>query len=549
MSSGARPTLVCVAWPYANGPLHLGHVGGAYLPADIFARYKRQRGHRVLMVSGSDAHGTPILVKAEETGVEPQDVVARYHEDFLALWSELGISFDLYTTTLTHNHTRVVQQFLLRLHERGYIYTAETEQFYDVEREQFLPDRYVEGTCPHCDYPAARGDQCENCGKTLDPEDLLDPRSRLSGVRPVLRTTEHLFFRLSALQEDLLAWLSATSGWRPHVWNWSHAFVEGGLKDRAITRDLAWGIPVPPELGLAGTKSIYVWFEAVIGYLSATTEWAESNASHDWREWWTAPEADAYYFIGKDNIPFHTVIWPAMLLAHGELNLPTDVPANQYVLLQGLKASKSGGLGQAARDYLKVMPPDALRYALASVLPETADTELGDDDVVQRVNSELASAWGNLVNRALSLAGRYCAGRIPGAKLDEGGEKLLAAVDQAFADAGDALDAVQLRRALRVVMDCVQDVNAYVSQQEPWKLAKSDPGRCEQVIAATVHAVAGLATAFLPYLPTSSAAVLTALGVDASSAAWTRPSLEAGASLGPLEPLFPRLELPLQGPG
>lgn len=540
-SMTSRPVLVCVAWPYANGEMHLGHVGGAYLPADVFARYKRQRGERVLMVSGSDAHGTPILVKAEETGVEPQDVVARYHELFVDLWAELGISFDLFTTTMTDNHTKVVQDFLLRLNERGYIYKDASEQFYDVEREQFLPDRYVEGICPHCNYAKARGDQCENCGKTLDPEDLIEPRSRLSGATPVLRATEHLFFRLSALQDELLSWLSRTSGWRAHVLNWSRAFVEGGLKDRAITRDLAWGIPVPQELGLTGQKSIYVWFEAVLGYLSATVE--ASNA--EWRDWWTNPDADAYYFIGKDNIPFHTVIWPAMLLAHGDLELPKDVPANQYVLLGGLKASKSGGLGQAARDYLKVMPPDALRYALASVLPETADTELSDDDIVQRVNSELASAWGNLVNRALSLAGRYCDGRVPQEGSDDAGKAIISTVDRALADAGEALDGVQLRRGLRILMDAVQDVNAYVSQQEPWKVAKTDVDAAAQVIGVTLRAIAGLATGLLPYLPNSSAAVLDALALDAGSAGWTRPELAAGTSIDKLEPLFPRLELPL----
>ncbi|HEX2294743.1 MAG TPA: methionine--tRNA ligase [Actinomycetota bacterium] len=548
MSSAARPVLVCVAWPYANGDMHLGHVGGAYLPADVFARYKRQRGERVLMVSGSDAHGTPILVKAEETGVEPIDVVTRYHEGFVALWDELGISFDLFTTTMTENHTRVVQDFLMRLHERGYIYKDVTEQFYDEEREQFLPDRYVEGTCPHCGYAKARGDQCENCGKTLDPEELVEPRSRLSGARPVLRPTEHLFFRLSALQDELLAWLSRTSGWRAHVLNWSLAFVEGGLKDRAITRDLSWGIPVPEELGLPPGKRIYVWFEAVLGYLSATVEWSQRDGAADWREWWTKPEAQPYYFIGKDNIPFHTVIWPAMLLAHGDLELPKDVPANQYVLLEGLKASKSGGLGQAARDYLKVMPPDALRYALSSVLPETADTELSDGEIVQRVNSELASAWGNLVNRALTLAERYCGGRVPEAAHDEAGDAILAAVDRAVADAGDALDAVQLRRGLRIVMDAVQEVNAYVSQQEPWKVAKEDPARAAQVVGVTLRAVAGLATALIPYLPHSSAAVLEALSLDPAAAAWARPPLDADMPVARLDPLFPRLELPLQEP-
>ncbi|MEJ7584866.1 MAG: class I tRNA ligase family protein, partial [Acidimicrobiales bacterium] len=298
MASRFRPILVAVAWPYANGSQHLGHIAGAYLPSDIFARYHRRRGDHVLMVSGSDGHGTPITVRADQEGVEPGEIVDRFHPEFLVTWDRLGISFDLFTSTTTENHHAVTQRVFTRLRERGYIDIQTSEQMYDPEADRFLPDRYVEGTCPHCGYPEARGDQCENCGRTLDPAELIDPRSRITGARPELRETEHFFLLLSKLEPQLLAWLQSREGWRRHVINWSLQFVKDGLHDRSISRDLTWGVRLPTD-ELGDTKRIYVWFDAVIGYLSASIEWAAGTDDPDaWRTWWEDPDAQSYYFVG-----------------------------------------------------------------------------------------------------------------------------------------------------------------------------------------------------------------------------------------------------------
>jgi methionyl-tRNA synthetase len=412
----SRHVLVAVAWPYANGLSHLGHIAGAYLPADIFARYHRIAGHRVLMVSGTDAHGTPITVLADQEGVTPQAIVDRFNPRFHEQWERLGISFDLFTTTMTDNHREVTWEILRGLRDHGYLEARTTEQFYDPVAERFLPDRYVEGTCPHCGATNARGDQCDHCGTTLDPIDLVAPRSKLTGATPEQRPTEHHFILLSKLQDDVLAWLEGREGWRNHVINWALGFVREGLHDRAITRDLSWGVPLPPDAGLdaPNDKRIYVWFEAVIGYLSASREWAQRSGDPEaWRAWWEDPAAETYYFVGKDNIPFHAVYWPAQLMGSGSFNLPTNVPANQYVTFKGAKASKSFGIGRAALDYLEVFQPDALRYGLATNLPEYNDVDLTDEELVRRVNDELVATWGNLVNRVLAMTHRTFDGVVP----------------------------------------------------------------------------------------------------------------------------------------
>ncbi|HSO48987.1 MAG TPA: methionine--tRNA ligase, partial [Acidimicrobiia bacterium] len=427
-----RRILVAVAWPYASGSLHLGHLGGAYLPSDIFARYHRIAGHDVLMVSGSDAHGTPITVRADEEGITPREVVDKYHAEILGYWEAVGISFDLFTTTMTENHHAVTQDVFLTLLEKGYLVKGTSTQFYDPEAERFLPDRYVEGTCPHCGYTEARGDQCENCGRTLDATDLIDPRSRLSGATPVLRETEHYFFQLPAFAEQLKAWLESKTTWRRHVKNWALGMIEEGMPERAITRDIEWGVEVPVD-DLGPGKRIYVWFDAVIGYLSAAKEWAQRSGDPEaWRRWWEDPEAESYYFVGKDNIPFHAVIWPAMLLGYGGLNLPTDVPANQYITFKGAKASKSKGVGRSIGWYAERLQPDALRYAIASVLPEQNDTDLSDDEIIRRINDELVATWGNLVNRVLSLTSANFDGKVPDpGELTGEDQGLLASVDKA----------------------------------------------------------------------------------------------------------------------
>ncbi|WP_007519634.1 methionine--tRNA ligase [Pseudofrankia saprophytica] len=540
-----RPTLVAVAWPYANGAPHLGHIAGAYLPADIFARFQRMVGNRVLMVSGSDTHGTPITVRAEEEGITPQEVVDRYHPMFLDIWERLGISFDLFTSTRTDNHTRVTQDVFTRLRDAGYISVEETTQFYDPQAGRFLPDRYVLGTCPYCSYPSARGDQCENCGRTLDPDQLIDPRSKMTGAVPEQRRTSHFFLRLSALSDELLAWLQSRQGWRRHVINWSVQFVKDGLHDRAITRDLEWGVPLPTD-ELGPGKRIYVWFEAVIGYLSASKEWAATVAGDPeaWRAWWENPDAAAYYFVGKDNIPFHTVIWPAMLLGYGGLNLPTDVPANQYVTFGGAKASKSAGIGRTVPDYLDVLQPDALRYAVSTVLPEQNDTEITDADIIRRVNDELIANWGNLVNRVMAQINKFFDGVLPAvpdpAELGGQHAELLAKVDDGLVRVAELLDKVELRAALRAAMEISGEVNQYLYREEPWKTVKVDREAAAASLATSVQAIAGIAVALAPFLPFSSERLASVLGVDLS--VWRRQTVPAGRRLEWSGALFTKLD-------
>ena len=537
-----RRILVAVAWPYASGPLHLGHLGGAYLPPDIFARYHRLVGHDVLMVSGSDANGTPITVKAEELGITPREVVDMYHPEILGYWDRLGISFDLFTTTMTENHHRVTQDFFLRLLGNGYLVKDTSEQFYDPQAERFLPDRYVEGTCPHCGYTEARGDQCDNCGRTLDPTDLIDPRSRLSGATPVRRETEHYFLDLPAFKEPLTEWLEAKTTWRRHVRNWALGMV-ADMPQRAITRDIEWGVDLPVE-DLGPGKKIYVWFDAVIGYLSAAIEWASQTDDPDsWEHWWKDPEAESYYFVGKDNIPFHAVIWPAMLMGRGDLNLPTDVPANQYITFKGAKASKSKGVGRSIGWYADRLQPDALRYAIASVLPEQDDTDLSDEEIIRRVNDELVATWGNLVNRVLSMSDRNFEGKVPT-------PRELTAIDQEIVDLGphvlntvaDHIEKVELRAGLRAAMDAATEVNVYLNATEPWKALKEEPERAATVLWSAVQAIAAIRIALYPYLPHSTATIGEMLGTGPDVLSWSAPQIPGGTILGEIAPAFVKLE-------
>ncbi|MGQ0848167.1 MAG: methionine--tRNA ligase [Actinomycetota bacterium] len=540
----SRHILVAVGWPYASGPLHLGHLAGAYLPADIFARYHRIAGNRVLMVSGSDGHGTPITVKADQEHVSPQEIVDRYHPEILGYWRDLGISFDLFTTTLTDNHREVTWDIFRRHRELGTIVEGTSLQFYDPDNERLIPDRYVEGTCPHCGYLKARGDQCDKCGRTLDPTDLIDPRSILSGATPIQKETRHWFLRLGAFRDQLRPWLAEKSGWRRHVRNWALGMIDEGLPDRAITRDLTWGVPIPPEADILGEgKRIYVWFEAVIGYLSAAKEWAELHGTPEaWREWWQRPEAESYYFVGKDNIPFHTVIWPAMLMGYGGHNLPTDVPANHFVTFKGAKASKSMGVGRSIGWYAERLEPDALRYAVASVLPEQNDTDLTDEEIVRRINEELVATWGNLVNRVLTITARDFDVRVPEpGDLTPEDKEVLVSVDAALAEVGGLIERVELRAGLRRAMEAATGVNVYLNSTEPWRLVKSDRARAGTVLWTALQAISGLRVAFAPYLPFTSARLGQMLDLGAEVGNWGRPGLTAGARLGHIAPLFTKI--------
>ncbi|HSF87232.1 MAG TPA: methionine--tRNA ligase [Acidimicrobiia bacterium] len=541
-----RKILVAVAWPYASGSRHLGHLAGAYLPPDIFARFQRAAGNDVLMVSGSDVHGTPITVRADAEGVTPAEIVDRYHAEILDNWAQLGISYDLYTTTGTDNHRRVAQEFFLRLLENGYLYRKKTNQFYDEQERRFLPDRYIEGTCPHCGYEHARGDQCDNCGRTLDPEDLIAPRSKLSGGQPILRATEHYYWKLSEFQEPLLEWLKSRQGWRPHVLNFAVGMVQDGLHDRSFTRDLDWGIPLPVD-DLGPGKSIYVWWEAVMGYFSAPQEWAQLRGEPDaWKAWWEDPTAESYYFIGKDNVPFHAVYWPALLMGYGGLNLPTDVPANQYLTFGGEKSSASRGVGRSIAWYTDRLEPDALRYAVASHFPETNDTDLSDKEIERSINEELVANWGNLVNRVVSMTHRYFDGVVPEpGPLGDSDQALLDRIESGYDEVGGLIGAVKLRSGLAAAMSLSQAANGYLSEMEPWKTAKSDMERTATTLYVAANAVAGIATVIAPYLPFTSRTVLEGLGFEvlAEGPRWEAVTVPAGTQLAPPSPLFTKVEL------
>ncbi len=534
--------LIGVAWPYANGSLHLGQIAGAYLAPDIFARYHRTAGNRVLMVSGTDQHGTPITLRAEQEDTTPQAVVDRFHPEFVDSWQRLGISFDLYTSTGTENHRDTVHEIFLSLLEQGHIYKGSMMQFYDEQARRFLPDRYIEGKCPRCGYERARGDQCDNCGATLDATDLIEPRSRFTGTEPELRETEHYFLRLSAFNAPLKQWLSSDKEhWRRHVLNFSLGLLEEGLPDRAITRDLEWGVPLPTE-EIDGGKRIYVWFEAVIGYLSAAKEWAQAQGTPEaWRDFWQSPECKSYYFIGKDNIVFHTLIWPTILLGFGGLNLPYDVPANAYVNFMGGKASTSLGTAPFLPDYLERYDADALRYYLAAIMPETSDSDFSEEDLLRRNNEELVSTWGNLANRVLTFTYRNFEGRVPEpGELGEGDRALLAAGDQALASVGESIAACRFREGLRTAMAYAQEANRYLNQEEPWKTRTTDPAAAARALFTALGAIETLKLAFYPYLPFSSERLHALMGhADAIDANGWRTRLPvAGSPLVEPEPLF-----------
>jgi methionyl-tRNA synthetase len=545
MSTTPRPILVCVAWPYANAELHLGHLAGCYLPADIFARFQRLRGNEVLMVSGSDEHGTPITVSAEREGVSPAEVAERYHKINAQALLDFEIEFDLFTRTSTENHRIVVQGLFRNLYERGYIEPRTMDVLYCPRCERFLPDRFVEGTCPHCSYERARGDQCENCGKTLDPQDLVNPRCRVSGDTPEPRQSEHLFFRLSAFEEPLLAWLADKDYWRPNVLTFTRNWIQGGLKDRAITRDLSWGIPVPVP-GFED-KRIYVWFEAVIGYLSAAVEWAETRGPRPgaWRHWWVNEAARHYYFLGKDNIPFHTIIWPSMLMGVGDMNLAYDVPANEFLQIGGAKFSKSAGLGVWVSEVVGRFEVDALRYYLAVNMPETRDSSWSWEELVQRVNDELVGAFGNFCHRTLTFTRRSFGSIPPLGPLDDADRAALARIAEIGEEVAAALDRCEFRRALRAFMGLAQSGNQYFDAKAPWALKKTDAAACGTALHVCLRMIQALAVYSAPFMPRAAEKICAYLGAAHGPRRWEDATAELPAGRELPEPaiLFTKLDL------
>jgi len=540
----AEKILVAVAWPYANGPLHTGQIVSSQLPADIVARYHRARGDRVLMVSGSDQHGTPITVRAEQEGVAPREVASRYHEDFLETWRLLGISWDLYTTTSTENHARVTHDIFLRLLEKDYIFKDSMVLPYCLHDARFLPDRYVEGTCPHCAYDGARGDQCDNCGKTLDPQDLVEPRCKLCGDRPEIRETEHFFLRLSAFTERLREWVTPKEHWRKHVLNFTLGLLNEGLRDRAITRDIDWGVSVPVP-GFE-SKRIYVWFEAVIGYLSASKEWARLQGQPEaWRDFWEDPQCRAYYFLGKDNIPFHTIIWPAMLMGYDGLNLPYDVPATQYLLVRGAKASTSRGLAIWANDFLSRYDADALRYHLAASMPENGDSDFTWTEFLRRNNDELVATWGNLVHRVLTFTHRHFDEQVPDpGELDAAADSLLMRAEAALAETGEHISACHFRAGLGSALALAQEANRYLDEQAPWRTISQDRQAAARSLYVVIGVINTLKTALYPYLPFSSQRLHGFLGYEGTiqDAGWRFEVPRPGQRLSQPEALFKKLD-------
>jgi len=584
--------LIAIAWPYANAEIHVGNVTGSHLPGDIVARYHRLKGNNVLMVSGTDSHGTPVTIRADALGKPVEEVYKGYHNGFIELFQQLGIQYDLFTTTHTENHFKVAQSIFLALQKNGFLYTQKSMQWYSPSAGKFLPDRYVEGTCYICGFEGARSDQCDKCGNVLEPEKLLNPKSKVDGSTPELRETEHFYLDLSKLEPDVKKFLrDRASRMRETVLGESLGKIEAeGLKARPITRDLDWGVPVPVE-GWDG-KRLYVWFEAVIGYLSAAVEWgsfqvqkagAEQSRSDAWKDWWVNPAARAFYFIGKDNIFFHTAMWPAELMGaggqflqifaeeEGTLTIPYDVPANQFMNLEGQKISGSRNWAVWGRDALTRYDPDALRYYLTVNMPEMHDSDWDWKEFVAKNNGELVATWGNLANRVLAFCYKHWEGHVPAinpAALRPADLSLLTGIEAGFQSVGDLLDGVKLRAALQDAFRLATTVNQYLDQNAPWQAVKTDKDSAALTIYTALKAIDSLKVMFAPFLPFTSEklnaffgyesplfgepytetvsdalgehTVLRYRGVDGLQ--WKSSELKPGAALNQPGPLFKKLE-------
>ncbi len=591
------PVLTAVAWPYANGPRHIGHVSGFGVPSDIFARYQRMAGNDVLMVSGTDEHGTPILVQADAEGVPARELADRYNEVIVGDLAGLGLSYDLFTRTTTRNHYAVVQEMFRTVHRNGYFVEQTTMSAVSPSTGRTLPDRYIEGTCPLCGYDGARGDQCDNCGNQLDPIDLKNPRSKINGETPRFVESEHFFLDLPSLAGALGEWLGARSGWRPNVLKFSLNLLDD-VRPRAMTRDIDWGIPIPLD-GWRGRpdKKLYVWFDAVIGYLSASIEWARRYGADadQWRHWWGNPAASQYYFMGKDNITFHSQIWPAELLAYdgrgdkagapgvfGNLELPTEVVSSEFLTMSGSKFSTSRGTVIYVGDFLREYGPDALRYFISAAGPETQDVDFTWDEFVRRTNFELANEWGNLVNRSISMAHKNFGAIPPAGTLQDVDVALLAVAEKAFATVGDLLQRSHFKAAIGEAMRVAAAANKYLSDTAPWSLG-DDNDRRGTVLNTALQVVDDTKTLMTPFLPHSSQKAFEGLGGDgvwaaqpeirrvtdfddevegvgappvrdypvlagdyaAQQAVWRRVPIEAGRPLHKPTPLFGKLDATL----
>jgi methionyl-tRNA synthetase len=547
--------LVTAALPYANGPIHLGHLSGAYLPADIYVRFQRLRGRDILFLCGSDEHGVAITLTADKEKVSPQTVVDRYHTMNVEAFKGFGMSFDNYSRTSIPLHHATALEFLLDFQKRGILRERKEQQFYDARAGMFLPDRYIEGTCPVCANPDARGDQCEKCGTFLDPAQLKNPRSKITGETPVMKETTHLYFPLGDFQERLDAYVrerSAAEPWKENVLQYVRGWFKDGLQDRAVTRDLDWGVKIP----LPGyeSKVIYVWFDAVLGYISATKEWAAQKGTPDaWKKYWLSPETKYVAFIGKDNVVFHTIVFPAMLMAwndgHAEQYvLPHNVPANEFLNFEGQKFSKSRNWGIDVRDFLARYPADPLRYYLGVSLPEYRDADFTWRDFQARNNNELADILGNFINRTLAFAGRTFGGKIPPrGTLEPLDMEMIAVLERTPNDAAAFFEQYRFRDGILEVMNLARAANKYFNDSQPWKTAKTDMGRCGTTINISLQVARALAILTSPVIPSSAEKIWRMLNLEgtASGSTWESARelrVPEGVSLGTVDILFTKIE-------
>ena len=543
-----RRTNITTALPYANGPVHIGHLAGVYVPADIYARYLRNKGEEVVFIGGSDEHGVPITIKARKEGVTPQDIVDRYHEIIKRSFEEFGISFDVYSRTTSKTHYRVASDFFKKLYDKGEFIEQTSEQYYDEEAGQFLADRYITGKCPHCGNERAYGDQCESCGTSLSPTDLINPQSAISGSKPVMRQTRHWYLPLDKHEAWLRDYiLNNHKEWKTNVYGQCKSWLDVGLQPRAVSRDLDWGVPVP--LPDAEGKVLYVWFDAPIGYISNTIELCSEKPEKfgNWERWWKDPETRLVHFIGKDNIVFHCIVFPAMLKAEGSYILPDNVPANEFLNLEGDKISTSRNWAVWLHEYLVDMPDkqDVLRYVLTANAPETKDNDFTWRDFQVRNNSELVAIYGNFINRTLVLTGKYFDGKVPPrGTLEDIDSDVLAQIADSKAKIEQLLDNFHFRDALREAMNLARTGNKYLADTEPWKLAKTDMSRVATILNVALQLSANLNIAFEPFLPFSSAKLRQMLQFD--SVRWAdfgkTELLPAGHALGKTELLFEQID-------
>ncbi|MCK5145800.1 methionine--tRNA ligase [bacterium] len=535
--------LVTSALPYANGPLHLGHIAGAYLPADIYVRYQRLIGSDIVYICGSDEHGVPITVTADKEGIAPQDVVDRFHGMNKSSFEDLGISFDNYSRTTLPIHHETAREFFTKLHNEGHLIVKESEQYFSESAQKFLPDRYVEGQCPHCQDEGARGDQCDNCGKWLEPGELLKPRSKMDGSVPVLKNTRHWYLPMGSFSKEWKEWFDSHE-WPQNVRNYCLGWYKEGLGDRPITRDLNWGIDVPLED--ANGKVLYVWFDAPIGYISSTKEWAQNKGQPEkWKEYWLDQETELVHFIGKDNIVFHAILFPMMLKEMGGYIRPTAIPANEYLTIEGRKISTSRNYAIWVKDYLQIFEPDPLRFTLAANAPETKDTDFSWKQLQSRNNDELADILGNFINRTMTFIHKYYDGIVPGKHaLSDMDREMLAVLHDAPDTMAALFESFQVRKAVKAFMDICRSANKYFNDKAPWEARKNDLESCATTLTICVEIAQALATLMSPIVPFSSEKLLPMLGLT-KPLDWNAiksSDVKKGHKLGAPGILFPKIE-------